>query len=760
MQSSLVDLWAERPAFAGGGLCKNYLQPEFHRWRADTDSYCLDGRVSLPKPQSFGKAGTPDGIHLALARMTHKDAKARIAKLRREINYQRYCYHVLDRQDISDVALDSLKHELAKLEEQFPDLLTPDSPTQRVAGKALAKFKKVHHRVRMTSLGDAFNPEELAAWEERIKKLLPHQKFEYFAEAKGDGFAVSLIYRDGLLAVGATRGDGFIGEDVTANLRTIESIPLRLSTDAEELFRREPAIRTTFRDFPRVEKAVSRLPREVEIRGEVYMAKHAFETINHEQKRLGLPLFANPRNIAAGSVRQLDPQITALRKLAFFAWDLVTDMGQETHEEEHLIMEALGLPTIPLAERCRTLDRVVSFWEEVEKKRDRLAYLIDGIVVQVNEGKLFERLGVVGKAPRGAVAFKFPGKEATTVVKNIVVQVGRTGVLTPVAVLEPVFLNGVTVSRATLHNLDEIRRLDVRVGDTVIVERAGDVIPAVTGVLKRLRPAAAKEFHMPARCPICGSPAMRRGGEVAYRCSNARCAAIQRERLYHFVSKHAFDIDGLGPKNLDAFLENGLIRDAADIFFLKKEDMSQLERFGEKSAANIVRAVAERKRISLARFIYALGIAHVGEETAADLGAHFGSIERLERASPEEFERIRDIGAVVAKSIAQWFRDERNKKLLLKFRRIGLVVEHSLPQKGRAPFTGKIFVLTGGLDSLTRDETKEKIRALGGEISESVSAHTGYVIVGSEPGSKLGKARKLGVPLLTEREFLRLLKKK
>lgn len=692
--------------------------------------------------------------------MTKSEARERIAKLRKEINYHRYLYAVLDRQEISDAALDSLKYELVKLEEAFPDLIAPDSPTQRVAGKALAKFAKVRHRARMTSLNDVFSAEEFNAWETRIRKLLPRVSFDYFAEAKGDGFAVSLVYEDGILVTGATRGDGLVGEDVTANLKTIDSIPLSINNREELLSHPPREARDIFGSFPAVRQAVTRLPRRVEVRGEVYMTKAAFAAVNREQAKKGLPPFANPRNIAAGSVRQLDPKIAASRRLAFFAWDLVTDLGQKTHEEEHLIMKALGFPTIPLAKKCANKEKIIEFWQEIGNKREKLPFLIDGIVAQVNRGDLFERLGIVGKAPRGAVAFKFPAKEATTVLEDIIIQVGRTGVLTPVAVLRPVVIHGVTVKRATLHNMDEIRRLGVRIGDTVTVERAGDVIPAVTGVLARMRPKNAREFNMPRLCPICGSSVERRAQgagkqkTVAYYCANKNCSAVQRKNLQHFVSKRAFDIQGLGEKNIDALVENGLVRDAADLFELGKDDVIGLDRFAEKSADNLIRAISERKRAPLDRFIYALGIRHVGEETARDLAERFGSLDDLRRASLEDLMRLRDIGEVVARSIHDWFRTERNLKLLDKFWKAGLKIGKQEAGRKGAKLAGKTFVLTGTLDAMTRDEAKERIRELGGEVTESVSAKTDFVVAGSEPGSKIDKAKKLGVKIVDERKFL------
>ncbi len=691
--------------------------------------------------------------------MNKIEAKERIEKLKKEINYHRYLYHVLDRAEISDAALDSLKHELEKLEKQFPEFLTPDSPTQRVGGKPLDKFKKVRHSSPMLSLNDVFSEEELAEWGTRITKLLStfnvqHTHIDYFAELKIDGFAVSLVYENGVFVEGSTRGDGVIGEDITENLKTIESIPLRLTTDLHEM-EKHKEIRELLKGRPALGRILGRWPKKIEVRGEVYMTKKAFEKVNTGQRKKGLPEFANPRNIAAGSVRQLDPKVTASRRLDFLTYDLATELGQETHEEEHLLAKLLGFKTVEYTKRAKTINEVQGFWKEIFDKREQLPYLIDGIVAQVNQGKAFLRLGVVGKAPRGAIAYKFPAKEATTVVLDIIVQVGRTGTLTPVAVLSQVEIGGVTVSRATLHNMDEIKRLDIRIGDTVIVRRAGDVIPQITEVLKRLRPRNAREFHMPKKCPICGSPVLHKEGEVAYRCSDKNCAAIQREKIYHFVSKKALDIQGLGPKIIDALLDNGLIRSAPDLFLLKEKDIEPLERFGEKSAANLVHSLQDKKTVPLHRFIYALGIQHVGEETALDLAHAFGSIEALEKAGLEELRKVRDIGEVVAKSIIDWFGNAQNKELLRKFKKAGLRPEKPKISKRAAKLSGKTFVLTGRLQSITRDEAKAKVRELGGYISESVSKKTDYVIVGSEPGSKLEKAKRLGVKALSEKEFLK-----
>jgi DNA ligase (NAD+) len=687
--------------------------------------------------------------------MIKEDARKRIQKLRREINYHRYLYHVLDTQEISDAAHDSLKKELERLEEKFPDLVTPDSPTQRVGGKPLKGFKKVRHAEPMLSLTDAFSQEDLKEWEARLKKILGQDReIEYFAELKIDGFAVSLLYENGVFKTGSTRGNGAVGEDVTENVKTIESIPLRIHPLKE--VPKSAGTKRILGHFPRVRKAVSTIPRILEIRGEVYMTKEAFRNVNREQKKQGLLPFANPRNIAAGSIRQLDPKIAASRQLDFLAYDLPTDLGQETHEEGHLIAKIFGFKTVGLAKTCGNLREVADFWKEAGNERERLPFLIDGIVVQTNRLALFEELGVAGKAPRGAVAFKFPGEEATTTIEDIIVRIGRTGVLTPIAVLKPVVVGGVTISRATLHNMDEIERLGVKIGDTVIVERAGDVIPAVTGVIKRLRPRGARSFRMPQR--FCGQEVIRREGEAAFRIPHPeKCELANRERFYHFVSKNAFDIQGLGPKIIDRLLDEGLIQDPADLFHLNEKDIEPLERFAEKSAQNLIRAIRSKKTVEFPRFIFALGILHVGEETAHDLANFFGSLEELSRSSAEKLESVPDVGSVVAKSVFDWFRDESHKNFLAKLKSAGVRVRGMRATKKSEKIAGKIFVLTGGLGALTRDEAKDRIRSAGGEVSESVSKKTSYVVAGSEPGSKLMDAYRLGIPVIDEKEFLSLL---
>lgn len=680
-------------------------------------------------------------------------ARERIEKLRKEINHHRYLYHVLDRQEISDAALDSLKHELTELETRFPQFVTPDSPTQRVGGALLPGFKKIRHATPMLSLNDAFSEKELKDWENRIAKLSPGATREYFAEIKVDGFAISLLYERGILKTASTRGDGRVGEDITQNVKTIESIPLALYDVSETKPDREAEqLRNR---FPRAKRATARTPDRLEVRGEIYMTKYTFEEINREQKKQGLPLFANPRNIAAGSMRQLDPEKARERKLTFLAYDVLTDLGQKTHEEKHAIAKLFGFKTMDLAERCATLEDVMRFWNRVRATRDRLPLLIDGIVVQVNSIALFEKLGVAGKAPRAAVAFKFPAEEATTHIKDIIIQVGRTGVLTPVAILKPVAIGGVTVSRATLHNMDEIERLDVRIRDTVVVRRAGDVIPDIVRVFPKLRPHGTKNFSMPVS--FCGQRVVHPKGEVAYRIPHPeKCGLAAREQLRHFVSRNAFDIRGLGPKILDRLIEETLIQDAADLFALSEDAIRALDRFEETSARNLVNAIQKSKTISFARFLYALGILHVGEETALDLADHFGTLEKLMRAAPEELERIPDVGSVVAQSIAAWFRDPLHRALITKLLRAGIHI--TAPARRSAKLAGRTFVLTGELAALTRDEAKNRIRKQGGEISETVSKETDYVVAGEHPGSKLNKARELGTTIINEKKLLKLLK--
>lgn len=689
--------------------------------------------------------------------MTKEEVKKRIEKLKAEINHHRYLYHVLDRQEISDAALDSLKHELYKLEQEYPEFITSDSPTQRVGGEALKEFKKVVHEMPMLSIEDVFEFKELEAWEERIKKLLPHEKFDYYAEVKMDGLAVSLIYEDGFLKVGATRGDGKIGEDVTKNLKTIEAIPLELRVPSEKEI--DGFIKKYGKygfDEKKFRRALHDFSGRIEIRGETFMTKKVFEELNKNQERAGLPTFANPRNAAAGSIRQLDSKITASRKLDFYGYNMVTNLGQETHEQIHEILKLIGIKTNSLNERCENLEDVEKYHEQIRRDREKLPYWTDGIVVNINKIKIFEKLGVVGKTSRGMVAYKFPPEQATTIVREVVWQVGRTGAMTPVAVMDPVFIAGTTVTHSTLHNLDEIERLGLKIGDTVIIEKAGDVIPKVVQILPNLRTGKEKKIVPPEFCPMCETKLVRRAGEVAIYCPNSKCFAQTLRQTSHFVSKRAFNIDGLGPKIIEKFLEEGLIRDAADLYELEAGDILPLERFAEKSAANLIEAINGSKKIPLGRLIYALGIRHVGEETAADLANYFGSLEKLQNANLEELQKVPNVGGVMAESIIEWFRDKSNSDLVVRLLKNISIVK---PAATKKIWQDLKFVLTGTLESLTREAAKEKIQSLGGDVTSSVSRETNYVVAGSEPGSKYDKAKKLGVKILDEKEFLEMLKK-
>jgi DNA ligase (NAD+) len=690
--------------------------------------------------------------------MDKLEARKRIAQLRQAIDHYRYLYHVQDRQEISEAALDSLKHELLLLERQFPEFITADSPTQRVGGRPLSKFKKVIHVTPMLSIEDVFSLEELEDWHERIGKLTTAPIDEFYTEIKMDGLAISLVYEGGRLAAGATRGDGYVGEDVLANLRTVEAIPLSLRRPDErdiDDFVKKHAGRL---DRKRFEERVRGLNGRIEVRGEVFMTKKVFEALNREQEAVGQSPFANPRNAAAGSIRQLDPAVTTARKLDFFGYTLLGDFGLETHEQAHELMRLLGIKTNPTCQLFRSLDGIEGFHEKIYRTRDKLPYWTDGIVVVVNQDAIFDRLGVVGKAPRGITAYKFPAEQVTTVVEDIRLQVGRTGALTPVAVMRPVRVAGTTVSHATLHNMDEIGRLGVKIGDTVVIEKAGDIIPKVVKVIIEARTGREKAFRLPRHCPACGRPIARRQGEVAYYCPNRNCYAQSKERITHFTAKNAVDMPGLGDKIIERLLDEGLIRDAADLFKLRPEDLQDLERFAEKSAANIIASIQSRRRIPLDRFILALGIRHVGEETAGDLAQHFLDLDALRRASQEDLAAVANIGPIVASSIREYFDDPAQKALVEKLLKVVEVERARRSAKG--PLSGRTFVLTGTLKDFTRDEAKERIRRLGGQVTESVGPKTSYVVVGAEPGSKADKAKKLGIVILNEDEFSAILNKK
>jgi len=672
--------------------------------------------------------------------------KKRIEKLKEVINYHRYLYHVLNKQEISPEALDSLKHELYKLEKDNPEFITSDSPTQRVEGIVSKGFSKVEHKLPMLSIEDIFSKEELLDWEKYIKRLTPFEENEYFAELKIDGFAVSLIYKNGIFIRGATRGNGKIGEDITQNLRTIESIPLKL------FLHKDPGgdLKTVRENL---KKIISK--GEIEIRGEVYMEKKDFEKFNDERQKKGEEPYANPRNLAAGSIRQLDSKLVAKRPLKFLAYDLVTDVGQKKHSEEHEILPILGFNT-DQGKKLKSLEEIVFFKEDIEKKREKLPFQIDGIVISVDDNFIFKKLGVAGKSPRGIRAFKFSPKQATTQILDIKIQIGRTGTATPVAFLKPAQVSGTLISRATLHNEDQIKRLGVKIGDTVVIERAGDVIPAVVKVLPELRNGKEKEFKMPEVCPICDFRLIKKKGEVSRRCPNLNCQARKRENFYHFSSKKAFDIKGLGPKIIDKLMDEKLISKIPDIFTLKEGDLLPLERFAEKSAKNLVSSIEKSKTIFLAKFIYSLGIFHVGEETAIDLASFFGDIEALERASRDDLEKIPDVGPEVSKSIFNWFRLKNNLNLIKELLSLGISILP--PEKTGKDLQGQSFVLTGTLKNITRPEAEKKIRLLGGHPLNSISKATDFLVLGDNPGSKLEKAKLLGVRIIQEKEFLKMIK--
>ncbi|MDO8505010.1 MAG: NAD-dependent DNA ligase LigA [bacterium] len=720
--------------------------------------------------------------------MNKEEVKKRIEKLREEINHHRYLYHVLDHQEISEAALDSIKHELFKLEQEFPEFISLDSPTQRVGGAPLPEFKKVPHMAPMLSMEDVFSPDELIEWFERIQRVYPQGKYDFYSEIKMDGLAVSLIYRNGVLVVGKTRGDGKVGEDVTQNLKTIEAIPLRLRMPSEKevegLLHNSPQPSLNLREGVQVrpplrlrgDRGVTSVYNEImhalehgeiEIRGEVFMLKKTFEALNREQNKKGEEPFANPRNASAGAIRQLDPTVVASRHLSFFGYALLFSpplgggvrggLGFTNHQQSHQLMKLLGIPINPLSERCQTLEEVVDYHKRIQKMREKLPYWTDGVVAIVNDDYTFERLGVVGKTPRGVVAYKFPAEQSTTRVLEVRWQVGRTGVLTPVAVMNPVFVAGTTVQHATLHNIDEISRLGLKIGDTVILEKAGDIIPKIIQVLSNLRTGDEKNIHAPTNCPACGSRVTRGQEEVAIMCSNENCPAKDLERISHFVSKKAFNIDGLGYKILEQLTAAGLISTPADIFKLTKSDLVDLERFGEQSADNLIAAVDNSRTITLPRFIFALGIKHAGEETAVDLADAFGTFLKIREATIEEFRAVPGIGEVVAQSLYEYFSDKQNERVIDQMLNAGVKVNNHELSAISNTLTGKTFVLTGGLESMTRDEAKEKIRARGGNIASSVSKHTDYLVAGSDPGDKLEKAKKLGVTVFDEKQFLKIL---
>jgi DNA ligase (NAD+) len=667
--------------------------------------------------------------------MSTPAVEKKIETLREKIRHHEHLYYVLDAPEISDADFDKLMNELKRLEAEHPKLVTPDSPTQRVGGKPREGFTKAKHSSPMLSLDNAYSEDELRDWERRVHELSGRTDLEYMCELKLDGMSLALVYRDGRLERGITRGDGSVGEDVTLNVRTVRSIPLSIPKD-------------------KLKKAG--IPADFEVRGEMLMPLAAFRKLNEERERQGLAVFANPRNFTAGTVRQLEPSITAQRRMDFFAYLLLRD-GQTFFDRQSVAMDALegaGFKVNPNRKLAKNLEEVWEFIQSWEAKRESLPYEIDGIVIKVDRTAWQRELGFTGKAPRWAIAYKYPARGGVTQIEDILVQVGRTGKLTPVAALKPVPIGGTTVSRATLHNMDEIERLGVKIGDWVEVERGGDVIPKVVKVVEddKAHPRGDRQFEMPEHCPVCGGNVVRTPGEVDHRCVNANCPAKLQGTILHFASRHVMNIDGLGEVLVNQLTERGLVKNVADLYKLTKDDLLQLERMGEKSAENVLAEIEASKKLPLERVIYGLGIRFVGERTAQFLAEHFGALDDVIKASAEELEEVNEVGPRIAESIVEFFADEHNRKLVGDLRKVGLTFTGQKKEKG-TKLAGKTFVLTGTLERHTRDEAKKMIEDAGGRVSGSVSKKTDYVVAGSDAGSKLDKARELGVSVIGEEEL-------
>lgn len=669
--------------------------------------------------------------------MVPEEIRRRVEELRKEIEYHNYRYYVLNDPVISDAEYDALMRELEELERRYPELITPNSPTQRVGAPPLEEFGTVEHRVPMLSLSNAFDEEEVREFDRRIKRFLGiFHNIEYTAEPKIDGVAVEVVYEKGALTVGATRGDGYRGEDVTQNIRTIKMIPLYL-VDKEEP-----------------------IPEYLSVRGEVYMDKEDFRKLNREREEEGEPPFANPRNAAAGSLRQLDPSVTAKRPLKVFFYGIGEVRGREFKSQWEILqtLPKWGLRVNPHVALCRNIEECIDYYKRLLAERDAIPYEMDGVVIKVNSLDLQRRLGEISRSPRWAVAYKFPAEEATTRVLDIVVQVGRTGVLTPVAVLEPVQVGGAVVSRATLHNMDEVRRKDVKIGDWVLVRRAGEVIPEVVKPIRERRTGQEREFKMPETCPACGSKVVRLPGEVAYRCIGLSCPAQLKARLRHFVQRRAMDIEGFGEKLIDQLVDKGLVKDVADLFYLRKIDLLKLEGVADKLAQKLLNSIEKSKKVPLARFLFALGIRHVGEHLAQVLAKAFKRLEAFYSLRKDDLLRIPGIGPEVAESVVSFFQDEANRRVIQKMLDAGVKVEgEEEVSRAEKPLRGKVFVFTGALESMTREEAKRIVEELGGIAAPSVSRRVDFVVVGKDPGSKYEKARALGLKIINEEEFKKLI---
>jgi len=670
-----------------------------------------------------------------------EDILKRMEKLREEIRYHNHRYYVLNDPVISDAEYDQLMKELIELEQHYPQYITPDSPTQRVGAEPIPEFATVKHIAPMLSLSNAFSDEELIAFDQRIKKIVPEQKIEYVVELKIDGLAIALVYENGIFVRGATRGDGVTGEEITLNLRTIKAIPLKLFG--------------------------KNIPSFFEVYGEVYMKKSDFKKLNEERMKNGENLFANPRNAAAGSVRQLDPRITAQRHLDIFVYRAIFPENHKkflTHIEVLNYLKKLGFKVNHEIELCKNIKEAINYCHQWIEKREELDYEIDGMVIKVNSLLVREKLGSTTRSPRWAIAYKFPAQQTTTRIKDIIVQVGRTGALTPVAILNPIKISGSIVQRATLHNEDEIRRKDIRIGDTVLVQKAGEVIPEVVKVIKEKRIGKEKEFIVPSKCPVCGGKVYRPEGEVISRCINISCPAQIKEKIRHFVSRDAIDIEGLGPALIDQLVEKKLVKNISDLYFLKRNELISLERMAEKSADNLLKAIKESKERPLYRLIYGLGIRYVGVHTSEIITRYYPTLDEFMKANLEELIEINEIGPKIAESIILFFKEKENLSIIERLRDAGLNFgrrkEVIKEEKKSRSLNGKQFVLTGTLKEFTRNQAKEIISKLGGRITGSVSKKTDYVVAGKDPGSKYQKAQKLGVTILNEEEFKKMINKK